>query len=183
MYVKVKSAVIEKYPYEVNQIRKENPNISLPAYIDDDLLQTFGVYRVEQTEIPSYDLLNYIHEEENPVLIDGVWKQSWVVREKTNEEKLYLKTKIIKTIVDQTQKRLDDFARTRNYDDIRSACTYATSKVDKFRIEAQYCVDVRDDTWLKLYQILAEVESGIRNPPLSFGEIEQELPALNWPNV
>ena len=32
-------------------------------------------------------------------------------------------------VVQATQERLDDFARTRNYDGILSACTYATQQI------------------------------------------------------
>ena len=78
------------------------------------------------------------------------------------------------------QKRLDDFAKTRNYDNILSACTYATSTVPKFQAEAQYCVDARDATWNTCYEILAEVQAQTRPMP-TFEEIEAELPVLAWP--
>lgn len=79
------------------------------------------------------------------------------------------------------QKRLDDFAKTRGYDGIMSACTYATSTIDKFRAEGQYCVDARDQTWGKAYVILDEVTSGTRPPPGSIADIEADLPLLEWP--
>ena len=84
-------------------------------------------------------------------------------------------------IVAATQQRLDDFARTRGYDGILSACTYATSTVPKFQAEGQYCVNARDATWAKLYQILAEVEAGTRPMPSGYADIEPELPVLEWP--
>ena len=84
-------------------------------------------------------------------------------------------------IVQATQARLDDFARTRSYDGILSACTYATSSVPKFQAEGQYCVVARDETWATLYTILAEVEAGVYPMPTSFADIEPELPALVWP--
>lgn len=84
-------------------------------------------------------------------------------------------------IVAATQKRLDDFARTRGYDNILSACTYATSTVPKFAAEGQYCVNARDATWAKLYEILAEVEAGTRPMPSGYADIEPLLPALEWP--
>ena len=83
-------------------------------------------------------------------------------------------------IVQATQVRLDDFARTRSYDGILSACTYATSSVPKFQAEGQYCVEARDATWAKLYSILEEVNQGIRPMPTGFSDIELELPVLIW---
>ncbi|UOA08314.1 hypothetical protein [Methylobacter sp. S3L5C] len=87
---------------------------------------------------------------------------------------------IVKVITEATQKRLDDFAKTRNYDSILSACTYATSTVAQFAAEGQYCTGVRDTTWATLYQILADVEAGNRPVPTSYADIESELPNLAW---
>lgn len=85
-------------------------------------------------------------------------------------------------IVTETQKRLDDFAKTRNYDSILSACTYASDTNLKFSAEGQYCIDSRGATWTKLYQILAEVEAATRQMPTGYADIESELPTLAWPN-
>ena len=79
------------------------------------------------------------------------------------------------------QQRLDDFARTRNYDSILSACTYATSTVAKFKTEGQACVNLRDATWAAAYAILAYVQTGNRPMPSSIEDIEADLPALVWP--
>lgn len=84
-------------------------------------------------------------------------------------------------ITTAVQQRLDNFARTRNYDSILSACTYSTSTNAQFAREGQYCVTARDNTWAKLYQIMAEVEAGTRLMPTSYADIESELPALVWP--
>lgn len=94
-----------------------------------------------------------------------------------------IKSKLIAEITEATQKRLDDFAKTRNYDGILSACTYATSSVPKFVLEGQYCVDVRDQTWATLYTIMSEVESGVRGMPSGFADIEPDLPVLTWPEL
>lgn len=88
---------------------------------------------------------------------------------------------IMAECVERTQKRLDDFARTRNYDNILSACTYAASMVPKFAAEGQYCVTARDNTWATLYQVLAEVEAGTRPMPSGYADIEPLLPVLEWP--
>ena len=85
-------------------------------------------------------------------------------------------------VVTATQERLDDFAKTRNYDGILSACTYATSAVSKFALEGQCCVTSRDATWAALYTILAEIQAGTRPMPTSYADIEPLLPALTWTN-
>lgn len=79
------------------------------------------------------------------------------------------------------QQRLDDFARTRNYDGILSACTYATSTVPKLQAEGQAAVNLRDATWSAAYAILADVQAGVRPMPSSLADIEADLPALEWP--
>lgn len=79
------------------------------------------------------------------------------------------------------QKRLDDFARTRNYDNALSAATYATSTNQKFAAEGQYIVEVRDATWAAGYAILEDVLAGNRPIPESIEDFEDELPQLEWP--
>lgn len=78
------------------------------------------------------------------------------------------------------QQHLDAFARTRNYDGILSAATYATSIVPKFKVEGQYAVEARDSTWAKCYEVLAAVEAGTRPMP-TMEELIGELPELVWP--
>lgn len=84
-------------------------------------------------------------------------------------------------IVQATQNKLDVFAKTRNYDGILSACTYATSSISKFASEGQAAVDARDVTWSTLYTILGEVQTNTRPVPTGFADIEADLPVLGWP--
>jgi hypothetical protein len=87
---------------------------------------------------------------------------------------------IVSEFATKVQARLDAFARTRGYDGILSACTYATSTNPKFASEGQYCVQARDATWAKCYEILNAVQSGQRAVP-TWEELEEELPPLKWP--
>lgn len=84
-------------------------------------------------------------------------------------------------VVAATQRRLDDFARSRGYDNILSASTYATSAVPKFAAEGQVCVNARDATWATLYTVLGEVLAGTRPMPSGYADIAPLLPALEWP--
>lgn len=88
---------------------------------------------------------------------------------------------IISLYTGSVQQRLDTFARTRNYDGILSAATYATSQVPKFKAEGQYAVEARDATWAKCYEVLAAVEAGSRPMP-TLDELLAQLPVLTWPN-
>jgi hypothetical protein len=89
---------------------------------------------------------------------------------------------LTKKFTDAVQAHLDAFARTRNYDGIMSAATYATSTVPKFKAEGRYAVEARDTTWAKGYEILDEVLSGQRPMP-TIDEVIAELPPLAWPEV
>lgn len=84
-------------------------------------------------------------------------------------------------ITQQVQERLDNFARTRNYDNCLSACSYVASTNDKFKNEAIYCIQSRDQTWLKCAEILNEALVGTRPMPNNLSDFENELPALVWP--
>lgn len=109
-------------------------------------------------------------------LFNGTTFTAPVILPKTSEE-------IKQEITNTTSLRLDSFAKTRNYDSILSACTYATSSVPQFAQEGQYCVTMRDATWGKLYQIMQEVEAGTRPMLTGYADIEAELPVLDWANV
>lgn len=85
-------------------------------------------------------------------------------------------------VIAAVQARLDTFAKTRNYDGILSACTYATSMVAKFKTEGQYCVDIRDQTWSSLYSLMEAVQTGERIMPSAVTEILSLLPEPAWPN-
>lgn len=85
----------------------------------------------------------------------------------------------IEELTDAVQRFLDNTAQTRHYDDILSACTYATSLHPPFSAEGQACVEWRDNVWLHCYQVLYQVQNGLRAIPTS-DELIAELPSINW---
>lgn len=89
-------------------------------------------------------------------------------------------TEIEASVVEVVQKILDNFAMTRRYFGIISACTYANSTNPKFRAEGQYCVNMRDVYWGICYQILSDVLAGLRPIP-TVEQVVKELPPLVWP--
>jgi hypothetical protein len=82
--------------------------------------------------------------------------------------------------VTAVQGLLDDKARERMYDNILSACTYATSTNPKFQAEGQACVEWRDLVWAKCYELMGQVEGGTLPQP-TVNELLDMLPTMEWP--
>ena len=171
-----------EYPLTQEQIKKRFPQVSFPS---GSFNPPDGYSAVEVPAPPPFDFNSELLIASEPVLIDGKWVQQWKVKPLPPEEilarKLALEKNLQDSIIESTQQRLDSFARTRNYDGILSACTYATSNVPKFAAEGQAAVNFRDATWAALYQILEEVQAGQRETPTGFSDIEPLLPPLEWP--
>ncbi len=157
-----------------------------PAHtLTPEQCEQFRVRPLTPTEAPTYNPITHGVRSAAPVQVDGVWTQRWEIYQLSTEEvganQAAAAQALQQSIVDATQERLDSFARTRNYDNILSACTYATSNIPKFAAEGQIAVNLRDATWAALYQILEEVQAGQREAPTGFSDIEPLLPPLEWP--
>lgn len=79
------------------------------------------------------------------------------------------------------QKRLDQFAIAKGYDNIISLCSYVNSSNQQYRIEAQYGLDKRDECWNMIYKIIDEVKTGLRPIFMGYRSISSEMPSLSWP--
>lgn len=183
MYALIKNSAVKRYPYTVTDLRRDNPDISFPDSLEDVLLQSFGVWRVQASQPPSYDEKRQTLVEGTPVfsVANQCWTQVWSVRPLTSDELAQKMQAIQDEVVNATQQRLDTFAQTRGYDNILSLCTYVLSPNAKFKAEGQYGVEARDATWSKLYKIFTDVQSGVRPLPNSYADIEADLPPLIWP--
>jgi len=98
------------------------------------------------------------------------------------EEQAYLNDpeRIIQELTAAVQAHLDATAKTRNYDGILSACTYATSTNTTFAAEGQAAVAWRDACWATCYGIMNAVQLGTRAIPTAT-EIVAEMPVMVWP--
>lgn len=181
MYVFIQNGSVAAYPYSVGKFIADNPNVSIPAFPTEQQLNEVGLYFVASTQKPEV-AIDQVVEEVVPSLIDGTWTQQWNVRTATPDEIAQNKQVIMDDIILQTQERLDSFARQRGYDDIKSASGYAGCSIPKFNAEGTYCRDARAETWDTLYSILKDVQSGVRDTPTKFSDVESELPQLVWPN-
>lgn len=161
-----------------DQVRKLYPNKSFPA---DGQIDTPDVSSYAPAPTPQYDPATHAVREAAPV--DGMqqWEVYALPAEEAAANQAAAAQALQQSIVDATQQRLDDFARTRNYDGILSACTYATSAVPEFAAEGQYAVQARDATWAAMYAFMADVQAGTQPVPTGFEGVEPLFPPLAWP--
>lgn len=170
---------VEEYP--IQDLRARLPDVSLPVDLTNDSVLPEGFVYVNPVAIPSYDSTTHRVVEVTPELIDGKWFVAYDLVPLTTSELEQVAQAVQSTVTAEAQHRLDTFARTRFYDSMLSACSYATSTVPRLKAEGQYCVEARDATWETLYGILGEVVAGTRPVPRSLADIESELPVLAWP--
>ncbi len=181
--------VLTKTQVSKNDIKAKFPNVSFPSEFQppEGYAELYEGPQATGGEFWQYFMQSGVEHKNGkwytkyilgPVFTDAE-EQAAYIAQKTKERNEGIQS----AIVDATQKRLDEFAQTRNYAGILSACTYATSTVPRFASDGQYCVESRDATWAKLYEILDEVTAGDRPMPCGYDDIKAELPVLEWPDA
>jgi len=87
MFVKTTDGSVRKYPYTVGNLRRDNPQVSFPAVITDEMLAAWGVFPVVVQAQPEFDLRTQkAIPDIQPYFVDGVWKAGHVVVDNTPEE-------------------------------------------------------------------------------------------------
>lgn len=129
---------------------------------------------VYSSPLQEHNTFSQTATETTPALVDGIWYQQWEVSNLSVDEVFSRFNYII-------PETLDQFAKTRGYENIVTLTSYASSPNPKFDAEGRYGIQIRSDMWTKLYEIQAEVESGMRPMPSSAIEVMQELPTPQWP--
>lgn len=83
------------------------------------------------------------------------------------------------------EKRLNDFAATRRYASIYTACNARDSHIEKYAAEGEYCLKMWGETYAKCEELLAEYMPAVlagERPIPTWEEVEAHLPALVWPD-
>ena len=132
-----------------------------------------------QTEIAGYEcykgIANAVWEE--PPAAEGytayMTMNGWQLRANPGPEEIQLE------LTNAVQAYMDDAVKARGYDGVLSACSYVNTGVEKFDAEGAACRAWRSSVWAKCYEILGEVQAGIRSIPTA-DELIAELPALEW---
>jgi hypothetical protein len=87
MYVKITNGNVDTYPYNVGQLRRDNPNTSFPKRIPDEMLAEWGVYPVTLEDQPSYtDRTQALEQNAAPTGSGAIWAIGWTLSDKTSEQ-------------------------------------------------------------------------------------------------
>jgi hypothetical protein len=84
MFAKLNNGQLQKYPYTLGMLRKDNANISFPKVLDDATLARFELVKVSPTPRPEYD-----HTKDFNVtaqLVNGSWVEAWIATDVAAEE-------------------------------------------------------------------------------------------------
>jgi len=87
MFVKITNGEIDTYPYSVGKLRRDNPRVSFPKKISDEILESYGVYDVNWLPRLEHNAeTHFVQYSPVPVLQDGAWVYSPTVRELSEEQ-------------------------------------------------------------------------------------------------
>ncbi len=87
MFVKVTNGEIDTYPYSVGKLRRDNPRVSFPRKISDEMLASYGVHDVKWLPSPEHNTeTHFVEYSPAPVLQDGAWVYAPTVRELSVEQ-------------------------------------------------------------------------------------------------
>jgi hypothetical protein len=85
MYILAPNQTVEKYPYSIGELRRDNPNTSFPRTTDDALLAEWNVFPVQITEYPQVGHTKNVAEG-TPVFQGGEWIQVWNITDASADE-------------------------------------------------------------------------------------------------
>ena len=71
IYAIVEDGVIKRYPYTIDDLRRDNPTVSFPNTLSEEDLTTFNLVPYMETSQPLYDKNVYVVERTDPVFENG----------------------------------------------------------------------------------------------------------------
>lgn len=143
---------IVKYPYSVEELNKDFPNVSFPSNLESVLNKTkynFAIVKVDESADKYEEDIFHTIEEDLP-------KQNkngeWVVQYKRSEKPLLDIQKIICNVI---QDHIETIAKAKGYDNAVVFATYAASE-NAFQEEAAAFVKWRSKIWVDAFALIDE---------------------------
>jgi hypothetical protein len=86
-YVKITNGSVDTFPYTIGQLRRDNPNVSFPRQVSDEILASYGVYSVTVEAAPSINnRTQNATRNDTPTGSGSTWTLGWTTTAKTAEE-------------------------------------------------------------------------------------------------
>jgi hypothetical protein len=109
MYAKIIDNQVIQYPYGPGDLINDNPNISFPDTMSDDLLAQWNIFPVFEAPTPAFDdRTEKVELKTEPILVGGSWIIEWNVISKTNEEIAAYDQKVIDFIKTERNRLLSE---------------------------------------------------------------------------
>ena len=83
-YAKIENGEVIKYPYSIEDLKMDNPNVSFPLIIDEPTKSRYNMLSIQKVEAQSDYTKNI--SEGLPEFIEGIWTQTWIITDATQEE-------------------------------------------------------------------------------------------------
>ncbi len=107
MYLRIVNNQIV-YPYSLQNLREDNPRTSFPSEITEAVMNEYNIFEVRQTPKPNDYTKNV--EEQNPILVEGIYYQNWVQTNASQteiDERVDIKWEEIREIRNELLKECD----------------------------------------------------------------------------
>ena len=163
---------------QLSDLYSSNPNTSFPSILTDETLSSFGYERIYQEDLPTFDQDLFYADTAPPTRIGGRWEIRWEIIPLPEEVRAANLKKKFETALDN---HLDNVARQKRYDN-RFTCALRAGYPGPFQAEGQAFAAWMDSCNAMAYQILFDVQQGLRLPPASIEEFIGSMPAMVWPN-
>lgn len=163
-----------------SQLIEENKSKLLPLNVDLKGIGCFLIHRRDHYAKPDYGFKQVRLELPVYDTLAKRYQYEYTQEPMTTEELMHFNASILNDITNQISSKLDEFAKTKNYDSFLSACSYVSSTSEVYRKDALRAVELRDATWAAASDIMNEILTGKRKMIFSLDDIIDELPELTW---
>jgi len=74
MFVKATNGTVDTFPYNIGQLRRDNPNTSFPRVVPETTMAAYNMFPVGRDVDPTFDpLTQKVEVAATPVLTNGKW--------------------------------------------------------------------------------------------------------------
>lgn len=181
MYVLVQNQQVQTYPYSIEELKQDHPDISFPKEISEELLSTFNVFPVVDTPQPPYSIFTQKAVWGTPALIDGVWTHQWDIVPLSPEEQSEVLDCVLGDYDLALNGHFDTVAQNKKYDN-KLSCAIRAGFSGPYQQEGIAFAQWMDSCNQTAYQLYDEIKSGERQPFDTNESFLEEFPEMIWPS-